>query len=45
MARSIGTKLRPSEFQRSSKWPVILALHGGGDYGNDGIRQTAGALG
>jgi predicted peptidase len=23
---------------------VILALHGGGEYGNDGIRQTAGAL-
>ena len=34
----------PREFQRSVKWPVILALHGGGDYGNDGIRQTAGAL-
>jgi predicted peptidase len=34
----------PREFQPSIKWPVILALHGGGEYGNDGIRQTAGAL-
>ncbi|MEP1078498.1 prolyl oligopeptidase family serine peptidase [Leptolyngbya sp. PL-A3] len=31
----------PREFQRSTKWPVILALHGGGEYGSDGIRQTA----
>jgi predicted peptidase len=34
----------PREFVRSAKWPIILALHGGGEYGNDGIRQTAGAL-
>lgn len=34
----------PREFKRSTKWPVILALHGGGDYGDDGIRQTASAL-
>jgi predicted peptidase len=34
----------PRDFQRSTKWPIILALHGGGEYGNDGIRQTAGAL-
>jgi predicted peptidase len=34
----------PREFQHSAKWPVILVLHGGGEYGNDGIRQTAGAL-
>jgi predicted peptidase len=34
----------PREFQRSSKWPVILALHGGGGYGNDGLRQTIGGL-
>jgi predicted peptidase len=34
----------PREFHCSIKWPVILALHGGGEYGNDGIRQTAGAL-
>lgn len=30
----------PREFSRAKKWPVILALHGGGEYGNDGIRQT-----
>ena len=29
----------PREFQRSVKWTVILALHGGGDYGNDGIAK------
>ena len=34
----------PREFHCSIKWPIILALHGGGEYGNDGIRQTAGAL-
>jgi predicted peptidase len=31
----------PRGFQRSAKWPVILSLHGGGEYGSDGIRQTA----
>lgn len=31
----------PREFQASSKWPVILALHGEGEYGEDGLRQTA----
>jgi predicted peptidase len=30
----------PREFTRSRTWPVILALHGGGEYGSDGIRQT-----
>ena len=34
----------PREFSRSKKWPVIIALHGGGEYGNDGIRQTNGFL-
>jgi predicted peptidase len=34
----------PREFRRSTKWPVILALHGGGEYGDDGIRQTEGGL-
>ena len=34
----------PRDFQRSSKWPVILALHGGGSYGNDGLVQTIGGL-
>src|SRR6266478_482784 len=31
----------PRDFRRSTTWPVILALHGGGEYGNDGLRQTA----
>lgn len=35
----------PREFSRSKKWPVIVALHGGGTYGNDGIRPTDGGLG
>jgi len=30
----------PRGFQRSTAWPVILALHGGGEYGDDGLRQT-----
>ena len=30
----------PREFKRSHAWPIILALHGGGDYGGDGLRQT-----
>jgi predicted peptidase len=34
----------PREFTRSRSWPVIVALHGGGEYGNDGIRQTNGGL-
>lgn len=34
----------PREFSKSKKWPVIIALHGGGEYGNDGIRQTNGFL-
>ncbi|MEP6801234.1 MAG: prolyl oligopeptidase family serine peptidase [Acidobacteriota bacterium] len=34
----------PREFQRSTRWPVILALHGGGGYGADGLRQTIGGL-
>ena len=41
-----GTEYRyqvfvPRDFRRSTTWPVILALHGGGEYGNDGLRQTA----
>jgi predicted peptidase len=31
----------PREFQRTASWPVILALHGGGQYGRDGVSQTA----
>jgi predicted peptidase len=34
----------PREFKTSSKWPVILALHGGAGYGNDGLLQTIGGL-
>jgi predicted peptidase len=34
----------PRAFSRDTKWPVVLSLHGGGEYGSDGIRQTAGAL-
>src|SRR5437879_8656170 len=30
----------PREYQRSVSLPVILALHGGGQYGTDGISQT-----
>ena len=34
----------PREFSRSKNYPVILALHGGGEYGSDGLKQTVGAL-
>jgi predicted peptidase len=34
----------PRDFQRSTLWPVILALHGGGAYGDNGISQTEGGL-
>lgn len=34
----------PREFKRAVAWPVILALHGGGEYGSDGISQTEGGL-
>jgi len=34
----------PREFNKSKTWPVIIALHGGGEYGNDGLKQTAGGL-
>src|SRR5262245_1950575 len=30
----------PRGFDRKKSWPVILALHGGGEYGSDGVRQT-----
>jgi len=30
----------PREFRRVAKWPVILALHGVGESGNDGLLQT-----
>ena len=34
----------PREYQRSATWPIILALHGGGQYGSDGLAQTEGGL-
>ena len=30
----------PRGFTRRKSWPVIVALHGGGEYGSDGVRQT-----
>lgn len=35
----------PRSFNRSRSWPVILALHGGGQYGSDGLIQTQNGLG
>lgn len=40
-----GTEYRyqiyvPPNFQRSTSWPVILVLHGGGGYGSDGVIHT-----
>ena len=34
----------PRDYDPRRVWPIILALHGGGDYGSDGIRPTVGAL-
>jgi len=34
----------PREFTRSKMWPVIVQLHGGGVYGNDGVKHTEGGL-
>src|SRR5690349_5019523 len=34
----------PREFSRKQTYPVILALHGGGEYGSDGLKQTVGGL-
>ena len=34
----------PREFTRSKTWPVIIALHGGGSYGDDGLKQTDGGF-
>lgn len=40
-----GTEYRyqvfiPRNYQESQAWPVVLALHGGGSYGSDGITPT-----
>ncbi|HEY2750525.1 prolyl oligopeptidase family serine peptidase [Phenylobacterium sp.] len=34
----------PRDFDPARRWPVILALHGGGEYGSDGLRPAGGAL-
>jgi predicted peptidase len=31
----------PSNYSTISRWPVILFLHGSGESGNDGLKQTA----
>lgn len=35
----------PRDWSPERRWPVILALHGGGTYGTEGLTQTEGALG
>ncbi|ABF41270.1 conserved hypothetical protein [Candidatus Koribacter versatilis Ellin345] len=44
-----GTEFRyvvyvPRDFNRATAWPILVALHGGGEYGDDGIKQTAGGV-
>jgi predicted peptidase len=34
----------PPGWSRTAVWPVALSLHGGGGYGNDGLKQTAEGL-
>lgn len=34
----------PRDFSWKQTYPVILALHGGGSYGRDGLKQTEGGL-
>lgn len=34
----------PREFTPTKMWPVIVQLHGGGVYGNDGLKHTEGGL-
>lgn len=34
----------PRDYDARRTWPIVLMLHGGGDYGSDGIRPTAGGL-
>jgi predicted peptidase len=35
----------PRDYKPSAQWPVVLALHGGGQRGSDGLIQTEGGLG
>ncbi len=30
----------PRGFNKKQTWPIIVALHGGGEYGSDGMRHT-----
>jgi predicted peptidase len=34
----------PRDYDAGRAWPIVLALHGGGEYGSDGLRPTVGAL-
>ena len=34
----------PREFTRKQTWPVIVALHGGGSYGSNGLKHTDGGF-
>lgn len=34
----------PRDYNPKNLYPVILSLHGGGEYGDDGLKHTAGAL-
>ena len=34
----------PRGYDPGQGWPIVLSLHGGGEYGADGIRPTVGAL-
>ena len=34
----------PRGYDPGQAWPIVLSLHGGGEYGADGIRPTVGAL-
>ena len=34
----------PREFTRARTWPVIVQLHGGGDYGSDGLKPIDSGL-
>lgn len=35
----------PRDYDPERKWPIVLTLHGGGEYGSDGMRITSGTLG
>jgi acetyl esterase/lipase len=34
----------PRDYDAGRAWPIVLALHGGSEYGSDGVRPTVGAL-